>query len=71
LSSAYENNKALEIEKNNLKSGSNFEINEMKAAHTKALEMLIEYQNENDTLRAAISELMPEKKNEGENSEEK
>lgn len=49
--------KALEMEKESILSTNNQEIANLRAAHSKALETLMGYQEENDVLRSAVVEL--------------
>ncbi len=53
-----EKNKSLEVERESLLSSNHQDISNLRAAHTKALETLMSYQEENDVLRSAVSPLV-------------
>lgn len=55
LLAAEERVKALEDEKEAVAAAHQQEVAHLKNAHNKALEMLMTYQEENDTLRNAVS----------------
>lgn len=57
ISSAEEKIRALEIDKESILAANASETSSLRAAHSKALETLMSYQEENDMLRAAVAEM--------------